>query len=100
MVPGDRSGRKKEMRRWAFGVIVVVLAAIATPPGAFADSILNAVLSRGSLRIAIVTGNAPWVFVDANGELQGYDVEISKLLAKALGVTPDFVRTDTAGRVA
>ena len=67
---------------------------------ASADSILSTVLGRGSVRIAIVTGNAPWVFVDASGELQGYDVEISKLLAKALGVTIDFVRTDTAGRVA
>ncbi len=88
------------MRRLALAAVAVALAAVATPHVAAAQSILQNVLGRGSVRIAIVTGNAPWVFVDPNGELQGYDIEISKLLAKDLGVTIDWVRTDTAGRVA
>jgi len=91
---------EEDVRRLVLITIAAALAAIVAPRGAAADSILSTVLSRGAIRIAIVTGNAPWVFVDANGELQGYDIEIAKLLAKALGVTIDFVRTDTAGRVA
>jgi ABC-type amino acid transport substrate-binding protein len=99
MVKRTASAEEEDVQRLAFGLIIS-LSVIALTSTAFADSILNTVLGRGSIRIAIVTGNAPWVFVDANGELQGYDVEISRLLAKALGVTIDFVRTDTAGRVA
>jgi polar amino acid transport system substrate-binding protein len=100
MVKPTTRREEGNVRRLVYGIIAISLSVISMVSSASADSVLSTVLGRGSVRIAIVTGNAPWVFVDANGELQGYDVEISKLLAKALGVTIDFVRTDTAGRVA
>jgi hypothetical protein len=67
---------------------------------AFADSILTDVLHRGTVRIAITTGAPPTRFEDENGTLQGYDIGIATLLAKQLGVTIDYIKTDTAGRVA
>jgi polar amino acid transport system substrate-binding protein len=85
---------------------LVVLGAIAAGclssagPGFAADSILADVLHRGSVRIAVTTGNEPRQFVDENGNLQGYDIDIANELGKQLGVKVEFIRTDVAGRVA
>jgi polar amino acid transport system substrate-binding protein len=68
--------------------------------GRRSDSILTDVLRRGTVRIAITTGAPPTRFEDENGNLQGYDIDIAKLLAKQLGVTIEYIKTDTAGRVA
>lgn len=92
------------MRR--ISTIVLVLGAIAAGwlsssfPALAADSILSDVLHRGSVRIAVTTGNEPRQFVDENGNLQGYDIDIANELAKQLGVKVEFIRTDVAGRVA
>jgi polar amino acid transport system substrate-binding protein len=88
------------MPRLVLAILAAAIAVVVSPRAPQAASLLSDVLSRGAVRVAIVTGNAPWVFVDANGDLQGYDIEISQLLGKALGVNVEFVRTDTAGRVA
>lgn len=90
------------MRRRTVGIFVAffLLLGISLPYAYAADSLLPDVLSRGTLRVAITPGNPPWCYVDPNGDLIGYDVDIANALAKALGVQVQFVRTDTAGRVA
>jgi len=87
------------MRRFLVLVAGIALAATAVPASA-ADSILNEVLQRGSVRIAVNTGNEPREFTDENGNLQGYDIDIANDLVRQLGVTAEFIRTDVAGRVA
>src|ERR1700693_203312 len=92
------------MRR--FSLTMLMLSALApalmavVPPAAAADSILTEILRRGTVRIAVTTGNEPRQFADENGNLQGYDIDIANELAKQLGVTVEFIRTDVAGRVA
>ncbi len=85
----------------AVGRIVACCLLLATgAPRARAESLLAQVLGRGTLRVAITPGNPPWCSVDPSGKLVGYDVQIADTLAKALGVKLQFIRTDTAGRVA
>jgi polar amino acid transport system substrate-binding protein len=92
------------MRRLFVGVLALMLATAALVAGAraavAADSILTEVLRRGTVRIATSLGAPPTRFEDENGNLQGYDIDIANLLAKDLGVTIDWIKTDTAGRVA
>jgi len=92
------------MKRLSIGILTLMLAIPASPVGDrtahAADSILTNVLHRGTVRIAITTGAPPTRFEDENGTLQGCDVDIANLLAKQLGVTIDYIKTDTAGRVA
>jgi ABC-type amino acid transport substrate-binding protein len=92
------------MRRLKGGVLVLMPAItelLAGSRGAHAaDSILTEVLRRGTVRIAITAGAPPTRFEDEKGNLQGYDIDIANYLAKQLGVTIDYIRTDTAGRVA
>lgn len=87
------------MKRLLLMLAVCALTGTIVPARA-ADSILSDVLHRGTVRIAVNTGNEPRQFADENGNLQGYDIDIANELAKQLGVTAEFVRTDVAGRVA
>jgi polar amino acid transport system substrate-binding protein len=95
---------KRLFGQLSVGILALMLAIAALPVGDrgadAADSILTDVLRRGAVRIAISTGNPPTRFEDENGNLQGYDIDIANYLAKQLGVTIEYVRTDTAGRVA
>jgi polar amino acid transport system substrate-binding protein len=92
------------MRR--FWLTMLLLGALApmllatTQQATAADSLLSDVLRRGTVRIAVNTGNEPRQFADENGNLQGYDIDIAHELAKQLGVQIEFIRTDVAGRVA
>jgi polar amino acid transport system substrate-binding protein len=87
--------------RFLAGVLAVVAAvSLAAAPAAVADTILSDVLSRGTLRIAVNTGNPPRSMLDASGQLVGYDIDLANELVKALGVKAEFIRTDVAGRVA
>src|ERR1700726_3413772 len=65
-----------------------------------ADSILTEILRRGTVRIAIAVAAPPLRFEDENGNLQGYEIDIANRLAKDLGVTIDWIKTNAAGRVA
>jgi polar amino acid transport system substrate-binding protein len=86
------------MRRLLVGVLALMLAVGRVAHAA--DSILTDVLRRGTVRIAVSLGAPPTRFEDENGNLQGYDIDIANLLAKDLGVTIEWIKTDTAGRVA
>lgn len=84
-----------------FSILIAALMLLAAGQPARADNgILSDVLQRGTIRIAVNTGNEPRQFVDQNGDLQGYDIDIANELAKQLGVKIEFIRTDVAGRVA
>lgn len=73
---------------------------IGVPPGmAQQNSILNQVIQRGTVRIAIMGGNPPYSSMTASGAPEGYDIDIANQLAAALGVKPEFIITDIPGRI-
>ena len=67
--------------------------------GDIARGLLQGVLSRGTLRIAVLPSLPPYSRVLPTGEPEGYDIDIAKKLAEALKVKPEFVVTDIPGRV-
>lgn len=52
---------------------------------------LERIRARGSLRIGYAPDNLPMSFFNADGELVGFDVELSEQLAGALGVAAEYV---------
>jgi polar amino acid transport system substrate-binding protein len=72
-------------------------------PGAGpASSKLHEVLKRGSVIVGTGSTNPPWHFEDEKGELQGFDIEMARLLAKGLFDDPSkvqFVRQASDARV-
>ncbi|HTJ57875.1 MAG TPA: transporter substrate-binding domain-containing protein [Devosiaceae bacterium] len=59
---------------------------------AMADSTLDQVLARGQLIVGTGSTNAPWHFKDAAGNLEGFDIDISRIIAKALFDDPSKVQ--------
>jgi polar amino acid transport system substrate-binding protein len=67
--------------------------------GGGGSSTLDAVVERGTLRVAVLPDFPPFSVQNASGDFEGYEVDIAKALAKALGVKLDLVSTDGAGRL-
>jgi Na+/H+-dicarboxylate symporter/ABC-type amino acid transport substrate-binding protein len=53
---------------------------------------LQDVQSRGVLRVGYFDDAVPWSFVNAGGDLVGYDIEAAHRLAARLGVALEFIR--------
>src|SRR5215813_12547158 len=96
--------KERVMRRLLRCGLALVLVMAALPTGDrtahAADSILTEILRRGTVRIALVVVVPPLRFEDENGNLQGYEIDIANRLAKDLGVTIDWIKTKSVGRVA
>lgn len=71
----------------------------AAQPEADQD-LLAQIQSRGSLIVATEGNWSPWTYHDENDQLTGFDVEIAALLAKGLGVEPQYMETDWASILA
>ncbi len=78
-------------RRFQLGALLCTLA-LALP--ATAADLLATAKARGTLKIALEGTYPPFNFKDKAGQLAGYDVDVAKLLAARLGLTPQFVTTE------
>lgn len=65
-----------------------------------ADSQLNKVIKSGTLRVAVLPDFPPWSVQKPDGQFEGYEVDIAKELADALGVKIQLVSTDGSNRLA
>ncbi|MDB5820915.1 MAG: extracellular solute-binding protein family 3 [Rhizobacter sp.] len=68
----------------------VFLAALA-PQLAHADKLAD-VLKRGYLIVGTTSATPPFGFKDDKGDLQGFDIDMSRLIAKALFGDPEKIR--------
>ena len=67
-------------------------AAPTEPPPA--GDLLDAVTAAGKLLVSTDPNYAPQSFLNDKGELDGFDVEVAKEVAKRLGVEVEFVTPD------
>lgn len=88
-------------RRTVLGALLGVAASLlaAGPASADGPGLLQQIISRGTLRVAVLPSLPPYSKVTPGGEPEGYDIDIAKRLAEALKVKPEFVVTDIPGRV-
>ncbi|MFB9888150.1 transporter substrate-binding domain-containing protein [Balneatrix alpica] len=56
-------------------------------------STLNQILQRGELRVGLDVGYMPFEMKNKNGDIIGFDVDIAKAMAKAMGVKLTIVNT-------
>ena len=69
---------------------------------AFAAGTLEQALARGRLVVGTGSTNAPWHFKGEDGKLQGFDVDMAKIIAKALFDDPEkveFVNQSSDARI-
>ena len=73
-----------------------------TTPAATSSSqdLLDQIRAKGTIVIATEGTWSPWTFQDEKGNLTGYDIELGRLIAKHLGVKPQFVEGKWDGLLA
>lgn len=86
----------KSVRATAAALAVGLGLAAAIPAGA---QTLQEIKDRGVLRVGVMGEQAPWGFIDANGQNAGYDVDVARLIAEELGVKVEFLATAVAARI-
>lgn len=91
---------KVAMTRFLTGAVALATFLLGAQVGYSQEkSILNQVVERGTIRIAIQGGVPPYSVINANNEPEGYDIDIGKAIAESLKVTPEWIVVDTPGRI-
>src|SRR5690606_3744020 len=76
----------------AAGVTAVSALAVS---GAHAADLLDTVKERGTLIVGVEGTYPPFNYVDTKtGQLEGFDIEVAKLIGDKLGVKTEFVKTE------
>ena len=96
---GDRVAREMGLLRAPAEPALVQreVPAEPLPPPTGDESLLAAIRARGRLRVGWVDGQMPYSFVNARGELVGFDVEMAYALASELGVALELAPVPPTG---
>jgi polar amino acid transport system substrate-binding protein len=73
------------------GAMSLAAAVLFSAPAFAEGSKLDEVLARGHLVLGTGSTNAPWHFKSAEDKLQGFDVDMGRIIAKALFGDPDKI---------
>lgn len=79
---------------------VIALSIALTMTGlAHAQKVAD-IKKSGVLKVGAQVAQVPWGFSDKDNKLTGYDIEFAEMLAKDLGVKPEFTPVTVANRTA
>ena len=79
------------VKRFFQGLAVIVILFTAMPGY---SRTLSEILERGTLTIGMIAlKDAPFLFMDEKGKMSGFDVQLSRDIARELGVRPVIHRT-------
>ena len=82
-----------------FLFLVVGLTSLGIAATAFAADELDAIKKRGKLIVGLQPAAPPASMINAKGELEGFEVDLAKALADALGVGLEMKQTSDAIRI-
>ena len=85
------------MRNFFFISIAAAMSFLPLANSAYAD--LSEILKRGKVNIAVPESFPPFGSLGADGEHQGYDVDVARLVAKDLGVDLELVPVTSKQRI-
>jgi polar amino acid transport system substrate-binding protein len=86
------------MLRNFLAALVVAAIGIADASVARADKLAD-IIQKGVVRIIVFGDVPPFGFTNANRELEGFDVDLAKKIAEALGVKLELVQATAANRI-
>ncbi|TCN22791.1 transporter substrate-binding domain-containing protein [Sinorhizobium americanum] len=88
-------GRRGFMAMTAVAAAATMLAAAVPARAATVEEIK----SKGTITFGIVTDQPPFSFINASGKNEGYDIDLSQMMAKELGVEAAYVPITSANRI-
>jgi len=74
-------------------LITCLLALCMILPGVVMADTLDDIMERGKLRVGMEPGYMPFEMTNKKGEIVGFDVDMAKRMAKAMGVELELVST-------
>jgi len=84
--------RRKSMKKINLLIACLLALCVVLPGVAMADTI-DDILDRGTLRVGMEPGYMPFEMTNKKGEIVGFDVDMAKRMAKAMGVKLELVST-------
>lgn len=88
---------KRLTRTIARGLLALTLT-LAAAAQAQADKLAE-IISRGTVRIIVFADVPPFGAINVNRELEGFDIDLAKLVAQSLGVKLEMVQATAANRI-
>lgn len=88
-------GRRGFMALAAAAVSATVISTAFTAQAATVEEIKK----KGTITFGVVTDQPPFHFINASGQHEGYDYDISQMMAKELGVKAEYVPITSANRI-
>lgn len=79
--------------------LITMSMAFALTSPALAQKVAD-IKKSGVLKVGAQVAQVPWGFSDKSNKLTGYDIEFAEMLAKDLGVKPEFTPVTVANRTA
>ena len=76
------------------------VASAATAANHSSGSLIERINNKGVITVGTEGTYAPYSYHDANGQLTGYDVEVTRAVAAKLGVQVEFKETQWDGMMA
>ncbi len=91
----------KMKKKFSFIVVLILIAVLTFTIAAVTQgqSILEKVIVNKKVRVGILTDYAPWGSRNAQGEYEGFDVDIAYSLGEALGVDVELISVEAPARV-
>jgi len=83
-------------KKWFLPAAFVLSCLCATP--AYADKFAD-ILSKGVIRIVVFTDVPPFSSANVKRELEGFDVDLARMVAEGLGVKLELVPATAANRI-
>ena len=80
-------------------VFGIGLIAVLYAPAAAALQTINAIIKKGTIVVGVSTTTPIFGLIGQQGEPEGYDPDVARLLAQYLGVKVEFVPVTGANRV-
>lgn len=80
-------------KRIVLAAVVMMVVSVMVAPIAFAGETIETILKRGELRVGLEAGYMPFEMADKKGDFIGFDVDMAKEMAKAMGVKLVIVNT-------
>ncbi|HEY9567347.1 MAG TPA: transporter substrate-binding domain-containing protein [Thalassobaculum sp.] len=79
--------------------VACMLAASFMGAGEARADKLSEILERGTVRVIVFADVPPFSSINANRELEGFDVDLAKMVAQSLGVKLELVQATAANRI-
>ncbi|MHA1527394.1 MAG: transporter substrate-binding domain-containing protein, partial [Alphaproteobacteria bacterium] len=78
---------------------LITLGLIAAAPATASADVVDDIIARGELRVAVQTQGPPVSFIDKNGERTGFAIEVVKMMAADMGVELKLLDFDWKGLI-